>query len=879
MRSSRVVWVLVFVLAARAASAAGIAGTAADPSGAPLAGARVIVTNVATGAQLPAQADQAGRFVVDGLPIGIYRVAIETGGFSADARTISIVDPDETIEVTFILHPGGLTSDVTVTAARNERDPLEVPLRTDSIGRQEIQDLQPMSTGDALVVAPGVTPVGSGPFGVRPRLRGLDSTRLLILVDGERLNNARTATDRAGTEVGLIDINTVQAMEVVSGAGSVLYGTDALAGTINIITGQPTFSDRLAFKYGFDGLYSSNENGRRGTASFGVSAPRFAVGITGSLEDFDDYRAGGDGREDTRPFFASGQIRQADTIDDAFGFGFRAFPDPFNDPFVRASADIPRSGATGNTLSANGIVALTGNQTLRVKYLRRRVEDIGFPDFEPPYFFQVVTLPYSNLDRVSARYEARALTPWFSNFKVSAYYHDQDRLLRNEFPVQFPAPTPQRFFPIGVFRLNILSDSRQHVRTPGIDVQATFVPHRSHVLTAGTTIYRDDSRDTRLTSTQTTMIGSVVLGARGPQANVFDPPVVLGPPAVANPVRVPDSTFRDIGAFVQDEWDLTRAVRVVAGLRLDGYRVTTESTPGYDVASIVAGAVPPIRPEALPETGGDEVSRTAVTGDLGVVFRPAGAWSLFAHYGRSYRHPNLEEMLFAGPATIGAIAPNLRVEPETGHNVDLGVKVHTGRYAGSLTYFNNRYDGFISTEFVALVGTDPLSQAINFADVRIQGVEGDLEVPWSFRLGTMTGFAGAAYTYGEVLSGTNLLTGTSLAGTPQDNITPFKGTFGGRFTDARDRFWVEYGARVQTRVTRVAPTLLESPFLIAQDLLSLDGFTVQRLAWGINLRREEGRLGLTFAIENLGDAFYREHFQFAPARGRSFTIGVHVDGR
>ena len=65
------------------------------------------------------------------------------------------------------------------------------------------QQANPLSTGDALATAANVTPVGNGPFGVRPRLRGLDSTRLLVLVDGERLNTARQATDRTGAEVGL----------------------------------------------------------------------------------------------------------------------------------------------------------------------------------------------------------------------------------------------------------------------------------------------------------------------------------------------------------------------------------------------------------------------------------------------------------------------------------------------------------------------------------------------------------------------------------------------------------------------------------------------------------------------------------------------------
>jgi hemoglobin/transferrin/lactoferrin receptor protein len=339
---------------------------------------------------------------------------------------------------------------------------------------------------------------------------------------------------------------------------------------------------------------------------------------------------------------------------------------------------------------------------------------------------------------------------------------------------------------------------------------------------------------------------------------------------------VPDSAFRDIGVFAQDEWEISRYLRLVAGVRLDGYRVTTEPTPGYEVASLVTGAVPPIPASSLPSVDGDSIARSAVTGDVGLVVRPNDLVSLLAHYGRSYRHPNLEELLFAGPATVGAIAPNLAVEPETGHNLDVGVKLRTGRLAGSLSYFNNRFDGFISTEIVAEVGGEPLSRAINFADVRIQGLESDLELPVTFDRATVTLFGSAAYTRGTVLQGTNPLTGARLDGTPQDNISPFKAILAARVADRGDRFWIEYGARVQAAVDRVAPTLLESPFIIAQDLLALDGFAVQRLAWGVNVRRRAGRLGLTFAIENLGDTFYREQFQFAPARGRSFTVGLHV---
>ena len=57
---------------------------------------------------------------------------------------------------------------------------------------------------------------------------------------------------------------------------------------------------------------------------------------------------------------------------------------------------------------------------------------------------------------------------------------------------------------------------------------------------------------------------------------------------------------------------------------------------------------------------------------------------------------------------------------------------------------------------------------------------------------------------------------------------------------------------------------------------SLDGFVVQRIGAGLMLTRGSDRVRVTFAIENLTDRFYREHYQFAPARGRSVTLGLSV---
>jgi len=868
--------VLAVLLCASPAIAATITGLVSDPAGAGVPGARIVIREIATGREIATQTKADGRYDVEVDATGTYLVVATRPGFSEAARTISIVRLDQKIDVPLALALGGVQSEVNVTASRAGREARTIPLHVETIPGDVVAGAIPRSTGDALANIANITQVGDGPFGIRPRLRGLDSTRVLVLVDGVRLNTARQATERAGAEVGLVSLDDISRLEIVNGAGTLLYGSDALAGTINITTNEPVFSSARRFTYGFTGFYSSNDDGRRGTLSFGVTAPKYAVQVRGGAERFSNYHAGAFNTEDVNPLFASGQLHNADTIDDNFGFSFKSFPDPFNAPFVRTDSEIPNSQAKGNFLSVSSLFATGGHSTLKVRYFGRRMQDVGFPDFSQPYFFNATSLPDNQLDRMSARFETPAPVRGIANLSVTAYYQRTDRLLRNLLPVQFPVPTAGSFFPISVMRLDIQSETEQRVWTPGLDVQAVMTPASNHLVTAGLTMYRDRSSDARTTSTSMSMIGQVALGQRGPAPIVFSTPVPLGPPSIAHPVRVPDASLRDIGLFVQDEWKLPREMSIVGGIRGDFYRVGTEPTPGYDVSSVVAGATPAIDPATLPDPAGATYPRRALTGELGLIGRTDSRVNPFVRIGRSYRHPNLEEMLFNGPATVGSIAPNVTVRPETGINFDAGAKFRAGKVSGGAYAFVNRYHDFISQEFVSTTPSGPLAQAINFADVTIRGLEGSATAPIVVKHGVITLEGSAAYTHGTIIHGTNPENGEDLSGTPADNITPFKFVMNARFTERRGRWWVEYGARTQTDVTRVARTLLDSQFLIAQDLLSLDGFTIHRVAWGIGLTKRQDRLGLTFAIENLANEFYREQFQFAPARGRSFTVGFNI---
>ena len=255
--------------------------------------------------------------------------------------------------------------------------------------------------------------------------------------------------------------------------------------------------------------------------------------------------------------------------------------------------------------------------------------------------------------------------------------------------------------------------------------------------------------------------------------------------------------------------------------------------------------------------------------------------SFFAHYVRSYRHPNLEELLFSGPATAGNIVPNVTVKPETGHNVDVGTRVpHVARVRLAVVLQQHVSRLHLDGSRRQIRPTGSISQAINLAHVRIQGVEGRRQR--AVRRGRLIWLPYAQRsraTYGTVLSGTSPLSGVSLAGEPQDNITPSKVAAGLRVGDRGDHWWVAYGLRTRDGShARVA---------------AADGLAVPDRAGSARPRRlhgaaRRGRLrlaaratsvsGLTVSVDNLTDKFYREQFQFAPARGRSVSFAIHVKG-
>jgi TonB-dependent heme/hemoglobin receptor len=798
------VWIFSLGGSANGQNVNHLAITVKDSNGAIVSGSSVTVTG-RDGMDRTVQTGPDGIAKFEGLDAGEYKVSVEAKGFPAKLVTTTVADGNaNALDVELVL--GAISETVTVTAARTEITLGETPVPVTVVGREEIDRKALNTVGDLFRTLPGTSTTNEGAFQVRPRIRGLESNRVLILVDGERLNNSRTSTGQSGVESGLVETSQIESVEVVRGSGSVLYGTDALAGTINIITKDTPPRRDKGFRFGavLDTFYTSNETGRRGNLAVNGSGKYFAFRVAQSLERFDNYFTG-----DPTP-------ADVDRLRD-------------NSFEITDEGEALNSASHGGNTQATARFFLNDTNTFKFNYERRRAADIGSAGLAGTF---TAFFPFSNRDKFNVRYDVAALTENLQRISVKAFYQTQDRNFTNILTI---GPIPP-FFP-GFFQF---SETVTDTRTAGFDLQSDWVFGRNNLI-AGTSFFRDTNSDRR----------HIVSAATPTSPN----------PTIRNSRSVPDASLSNIAFFAQDEFRVNNRLRLVGGVRYDRFKTVAEPTPEFTID-------PRLTQDQIDQLGlagladGLDVANSAFTGDFGAVFTVTHNINLSARIGRSFRTPNISERFFTDPGSAeGFLVGNPSLVPETGTNFDASVKFHTKRISGSATYFNNYYKNFLATTFTGLElqpnGTD-IFQTRNIRSARIQGFEAEVEAPFKISLGYLTPYGNFSYLRGDDLTDSE----------PLDFISPFRTNVGFRWQNFGKNYYFDYNTRIVTQQTR-----LSEDFLTVNDGPE-EGFVSHNIGGGYHFRQERFNVSINVGVSNLFNHFYSEQFVFAPARGRSFTIGT-----
>lgn len=903
---------------------ASVSGTVTDQHGDVVSGAKVQAVNIASGRVLKTTTDQSGRYEFYDLQPSEYRLSAAAGGFATASRDLRLRDASSSVE-NFTLAVGLLEDSLTVTAGKGGvRASADVPQVVTVIGAADIEERRPTSTFQALERAPNLAPVGTNPVAQRPRLRGLTSNRVLVVIDGERLNNVRS-DPLSGVSPGVVEVTELESAEVLSGAGSSLYGSDALAGTINLVTKAPPASEggtRLGLRFDLGGR--SNGAFRRGAASFDWSTPRAAARLSGSLFREDDYRAGGAGvtlAEVVRLGRFATEMGNAVGNNVARTYAVWSLP---------AGARVTNGQGHGFDERLDAWLYPSARHGLRLRQLTSQHKQLGFPFITPPFDARRQSNGFRRLDKYGARYEGRELRRWLPHVAAGLYrqkysFPDDNFVssidLGSSWALDPNPSAPQSPIPVltgrpSAFTPGSFSESKNALTSYGLDLQATFAPFKGSLYTSGLGFLRDSSRD---------------------EFSRFDiEPATLAP---RNPVggkaSNPDSVYRNWGWFNLLEYEAGRRVRLSGGFRLDRWETEARPTPGFPPgteAAVLGASLSQLLAapgqidvagtdgvlELIAGTKGFSTSRTVFTGNVGIVVRLGGGVSPYARWGTSYREPGITERYilrdFGDPTFSVLLVPNTALKPERGRNLDAGVKVRRGRLDATFGYFRNDLSDFIRPAFAAPLfvpadparGLAPLSpffpfhgvlyvQRTNTARARIQGYEAAFEasvtVPGRGVLrpfGTMGWLKGSDLTPDQNVlklidqfynrADTPVRLSGSGGDAPLPGITPLRGIYGARYGDRRGRWFGEYELLYQSRVRRADPLELSSTISTQYGTLaSLSPLARQAVRGGYRTGGENFRTLLTFGVENLMNRFYFEQFQTAPAPGRSLVFGVALD--
>jgi iron complex outermembrane recepter protein len=270
-----------------------LTGRVTDTGGRPLYQARVTVLE----ANRTTTTDLEGHFTVSDLPSGTYGVSVSAIGYAPQVRRVTLADEDVTLEVS--LKPSMVElPDLQVTAAPVATTSLTSPQPVSVLGGSDLQSSRSATLGETVSALPGVRSLSTGGGVGKPVIRGLSSNRVLVLADGERVESQQWG-DEHGPQ---IEAGEADRIEVIRGPASVLYGSDALGGVVNVVSAPlPDALGRDAFLGGRAvASYSTNNDQPDGTLA--VEGASGGLGFRGSFTG----RTGEDVRTPAGELFNSG---------------------------------------------------------------------------------------------------------------------------------------------------------------------------------------------------------------------------------------------------------------------------------------------------------------------------------------------------------------------------------------------------------------------------------------------------------------------------------------------------------------------------------------------------------------------------------------------
>lgn len=732
--------------------------------------------------------------------------------------------------VSMALEPKDQTlEEVILSVGRNAVTRKQIAEKVAVIDAQTIELQRPSTGADLVGLSPGVRIQKSQGGGGSPIIRGFEANRILMVVDGVRMNNAIYRSGHLQNAI-TVNPNTVERVEVIYGSSSVAYGSDALGGVIHYYTKSPLINSKEKSRSSFSSDFSSANLGTVNSFSTELSFNKWASLTSISYSNFGDIRMGtrrahGYANWGLTPFYSENS-RSA----------YQA------NPTLNENPNIQKNTAYNQLdLFQKFLVKLNDENQLVFNFQYSNSSDI--PRYDKLIEQRSGTLRYAE---------------WF--------YGPQKRILIAPQLKLFPQ---KRFMNSGriTFAYQNIDESRnsrafesfirkiqkENVQVWSLNGDFEFELNQKHSFSYG------------FEGT----FNKVRSFAFGKELVVQQNEVVALKPSTPFPTRYPSkgSTYDSFASFVNWIWDLNNELTVNFGMRFTNTNLEARWKEYYNINALL---------EAV------NLDALALTQTLALTYRPTEKiqWNLILSNG--FRNPNIDDVGKIRENNGILVVPNPFLYPEYAYNFELGIKRYFDQSKNylSLRGFSTLISRHIGrSSYIIFSDTTTPDQAT----IRYNGEE--VETYANNNLGNR-------YLYGGSLDGYySLNTFLALRGNlsfiqavksekygPLPSISP---AFGRIFIEYQKSNWLSYlsfefsdNKNIEAYSIGGEDGLEETPLLSENPLLYAGTPPWSELSWLAQYRWKKSTL-FRIALENILDTHYRPFASGISAPGRNLKLGVN----
>ncbi len=228
--------------------------------------------------------NEKGAFFLSGISKGKVKIQFSYVGYKTHMITIIPDKQETTLNVS--LEPVLLQAEEVVVSGGRYSTQHENAIKIESLGSKRIATSGSQGLVEALTSIPGVDMIAKGTGVTKPVIRGLSMTNILMLNNGVKLENFQFSENHPF----IVDEFGTEHAEVIKGPASLLYGSDAVGGVINIIREKPAPEKKIQGDYNMQ--YHSNTEGVVSNIGIKGSSENFFWGIRGGVKSHTDYKDG-----------------------------------------------------------------------------------------------------------------------------------------------------------------------------------------------------------------------------------------------------------------------------------------------------------------------------------------------------------------------------------------------------------------------------------------------------------------------------------------------------------------------------------------------------------------------------------------------------------